>query len=105
MTEVIVVGAGVVGISAAIHLIRRGRSVLLVDRADPGRETSFGNAGIIQAEGIRPRAFPHDMPSVLKAAFNAGIDSRYRLRSLHRFALPLARYWWESGPRRYEPLV
>ena len=50
--DVIVIGGGIVGVSTAIHLLRRGRSVLLVDKNTPGRETSFGNAGIIQREGV-----------------------------------------------------
>src|SRR5665811_1563989 len=48
LSDVIVLGAGIVGVCIAIHLQRRGRNVLLVDRREPGRETSYGNAGIIQ---------------------------------------------------------
>ena len=105
MTDVIVLGAGMVGVSIAIHLQKRGRSVLLVDRREPGRETSYGNAGIIQAEGVRPRAFPRDFAAIWKAARNAGIDSRYSLGSLPQFAAPLARYWWNSEPSRYNETV
>jgi D-amino-acid dehydrogenase len=61
MTDTIVLGAGIVGVCVAIHLQRRGRNVLLVDRREPGRETSYGNAGIIQREGVRPRAFPREL--------------------------------------------
>ena len=43
--DVIVLGAGIVGVSVAVHLQQRGRSVLLVDRRGPGEETSYGNAG------------------------------------------------------------
>ena len=42
--DVLVIGAGIVGVSTAIHLLRRGRSVLLIDKNEPGRETSYGNA-------------------------------------------------------------
>ena len=47
-TDAIVLGAGVVGVSAALHLAKRGLSVALVDRRAPGEETSYGNAGIIE---------------------------------------------------------
>ena len=40
--DVIVLGAGIVGVSAAIHLQRRGRSVLLVDRRGEAGEDLFG---------------------------------------------------------------
>ena len=44
-TDAIVLGAGIVGISAALHLVKRGLSVALVDRRAPGEETSYGNTG------------------------------------------------------------
>ena len=46
--DVIVLGAGIIGVSTALQLARRGKSVVLVDRRGPGEETSFGNAGLIQ---------------------------------------------------------
>lgn len=66
LTDTIVLGAGIVGVCVAIHLQRRGRNVQLVDRREPGRETSYGNAGIIQREGVRPRAFPRDLGELLR---------------------------------------
>lgn len=44
--DVIVVGGGIVGSSAAYHLARDGADVLLCDRADEGRATTAG-AGIV----------------------------------------------------------
>ena len=105
MTDVIVLGAGIVGVSVAIHLQRRGRNVLLVDRREPGRETSYGNAGIIQREGVRPRAFPRDLTTLLRIARNGGLDSRYKLTALPGYASPLAQYWWHSAPERYRKIV
>jgi len=46
--DVIVLGAGIIGVSTALHLQERGRTVLLVDRGEPGAETSHGNAGLIE---------------------------------------------------------
>ena len=105
MTDVIVLGAGIVGVCVAIHLQRRGRNVLLVDRREPGRETSYGNAGIIQREGVRPRAFPRDLNTLLRIAANGGLDSRYELSALPAYASPLAQYWWHSAPERYRKIV
>jgi hypothetical protein len=56
--DVIVLGAGIVGTSTALHLQKRGRSVVLVDRRGAGEETSYGNTGIIQREGVVPYPFP-----------------------------------------------
>ena len=55
----IVLGAGMVGVASALHLRRRGWPVALIDRNDVGLETSYGNAGIIQSEAVRPYAMPH----------------------------------------------
>jgi D-amino-acid dehydrogenase len=42
-TDVIVLGAGIVGTSAALQLAKRGFSVALIDKRGPGEETSYGN--------------------------------------------------------------
>ena len=44
--DVVVIGAGMVGVSSALWLQREGLSVALVDRKEPGQGTSFGNAGV-----------------------------------------------------------
>lgn len=56
--DVTVIGAGVVGVSTALHLLMRGKKVLLLDRKPPGHETSYGNAGIIGNCYILPFGFP-----------------------------------------------
>src|SRR5258708_29187562 len=53
-TDVIVLGAGLVGVSAAYAVRQRGLSVVLVDRREPGSETSYGNAGILSSGSISP---------------------------------------------------
>jgi D-amino-acid dehydrogenase len=52
--DVIVLGAGIVGVSAAYATRQRGLSVVLVDRREPGSETSYGNAGILSSGSISP---------------------------------------------------
>ena len=46
-SQVIVLGAGIVGVCTAISLIKRGLKVILIDRLPPASETSHGNAGVI----------------------------------------------------------
>ena len=105
LSEIIVLGAGIVGVSVALHLQRRGRQVLLVDRREPGRETSYGNGGIIQREAVRPRAFPRNWRDLLRIAAGRGLDARYDLTALPALASPLAQYWWNSAPSRYRQIV
>lgn len=52
--DVIVLGAGIVGVSAAYAARQQGLSVMLVDRREPGSETSYGNAGILSSGSISP---------------------------------------------------
>ncbi len=52
--DVIVLGAGIVGVSAAYAARQRGLTVILVDRRGPGSETSYGNAGILSSGSILP---------------------------------------------------
>ena len=58
LRSVAVLGAGIVGISCALHLRRRGFRVTLVDRREPGSETSFGNSGVIGRASIAPLSQP-----------------------------------------------
>ena len=52
--DVIVLGAGIVGVSASIAALQQGLSVVLVDRREPGSETSYGNAGVLSSGSILP---------------------------------------------------
>lgn len=58
--KIAVVGAGIVGVSSALHLQRLGASVTLVDRNDPGHEdaASYGNGGVLARCSIIPVATP-----------------------------------------------
>jgi D-lysine oxidase len=56
-TDAIVLGAGIVGVSVALHLAKRGLAVALFDRGEPGQGTSYGNAGIIEGNTLFPARF------------------------------------------------
>ena len=101
MQSAVILGGGMVGVSAALHLQRRGWSVTLVDRKEPGQETSYGNAGIIQSEAVRPYPMPRDLVTLAKIATGRTNDVHYRLASLPQHAGPLLRYWWNSTPERH----
>jgi D-amino-acid dehydrogenase len=66
--DVVVLGAGIVGVSTAYAARQRGMSVVLVDRREPGSETSYGNAGIISSGSILPLNTPslwNELPKYL----------------------------------------
>lgn len=103
--DVVVLGAGIVGVSVALHLQKRGRATVLVDRRAPGEETSFGNAGLIQREAVYPYGFPRDVGSILRHALNRGDGAHYHWRALAQVAPFLARYWWHSHPERHRVIA
>jgi D-amino-acid dehydrogenase len=102
--HVIVLGAGIVGVSTALHLQERGRRVLLVDRDEPGSQTSHGNAGLIERSSVIPYAFPRSISALAALAANRTIAVRYRPLALLKMAPWLARYWWNSAPERLDRL-
>lgn len=99
--SVLVLGAGMVGTCTAVHLARRGHEVTLVDRGEPGRETSYGNAGIIQREAVEPYPFPQDWGVITRAALRRGTAVNYHAAALPSLARALAGYWFNSRPARH----
>ena len=100
--DAIVLGAGIVGVSTAVQLARRGKSVVLVDRGEPGRETSYGNAGLIQREGVVPYSFPQQFAQILRYARNNRIDAHFHWSAMPSVSSFLAKYWWHSNVPRHE---
>ncbi|MBS7701144.1 MULTISPECIES: FAD-dependent oxidoreductase [unclassified Chelatococcus] len=92
----LVLGAGIVGVSIALHLQQRGWSVAIVDRKDPGRETSYGNAGFIECSSVLPHPFPRGLSTLLRLAMNRSDGVRYDPRFLPRIAPWLLAYWRAS---------
>ena len=56
--QVVVIGAGIVGLSAATWLSREGFNVVIVDRGDQKMAASYGNAGAIVPSSIIPVTVP-----------------------------------------------
>src|SRR5215467_10804702 len=56
--QVIVIGAGIIGMCAANYLQRSGLKVTVLDAVAPGRSCSFGNAGALSSGSCVPSAMP-----------------------------------------------
>ena len=74
---VAVLGAGMVGVACALELQRRGHDVTLYDRAGPGRETSYGNAGVIARSSLMPFNHPGLWASLPGLIANRSAGFRY----------------------------
>lgn len=99
------VGAGIVGLCAAWHLVKRGAKVTLVDREGPGRGCSFGNSASLSSGSVAPLA----MPGVLKGGLRMLLDPASPLRVAPGYRLKaapwLARFVAASSPARVEQIA
>jgi D-amino-acid dehydrogenase len=85
---VIVIGAGIVGTATARALQREGHQVTLIDSAEPGRATSYGNAGFIAIDHVLPLA----RPSTLKRVPQMLMDRNGPL-TVHPASIPALLPW------------
>ncbi len=119
--DIIVAGAGVVGMATALYLQKDGHRVTVIDPRDPGMATSFGNAGGVVTAGNAPlvtgqtlkkvpgmlldpenalriswRYLPQLAPWLLRLALSARAErveaASKALASLNALAEPA---WWE----------
>ena len=105
MPDIIVLGAGIVGVATALQLRLSGADVLLVSKGTPQDAASFGNAGIIQAEAVAPYAFPRGLGTVLSILAGRDNSVHYTLRGLLPHAAALFAYWRHSSPRRHAAIT
>ncbi len=103
--DVIVVGAGVIGLSAAIAAQSRGLSVTVLDREGPAAGASAGNAGAFAFTDILPLA----SPGLLKKAPKWLLDPLGPLSIPPRYALQIApwmfRFWRACAPARVDGAI
>ena len=104
-SDAVVLGAGIVGVCVALHLQARGRSVALLDRRGAAEETSYGNAGLIQREGVYPYGFPHDFGALFRYSLNRTIDAHYHPSALFDLAPFLWKYWKHSRRERHAQIA
>lgn len=98
VTDVTIIGGGVIGLACARALQRAGRQVTVIDAGEVGRSCSYGNAGLIAVDHILPLA----RPDVLMGALGMLADPLGPLH-LRWSALPsllpwLMRFAWASRP-------
>lgn len=96
-TEIVIAGAGVIGLSLAYELAGRGARVTLLDAGEPGRACSWAGAGILTPASAGGARRPIDQLRALSleliAAWSAelaretGIDNEYRRSGALELAL------------------
>jgi D-amino-acid dehydrogenase len=101
--RVLVLGAGVIGVTSAWYLAKSGHEVTVVDRHEAaGDETSFANGGQISVSHAQPWANPHAPAKLLRWLGHEDAPLLFRLRA------DLAQWRWglaflrECTAARYE---
>lgn len=99
--DVIVLGAGVVGVNAAYWNLRNGKSVCVIDRQPAaGLETSFANGGQVSVSHAEPWANPSAPFKVLKWLFREDAPLLFRPRlDIHQW-LWIAKFLVDCWPSR-----
>lgn len=110
--HVVVVGAGVVGMSTALFLARAGVGVTVIERTSVAAGASWGNAGFLTPALTTPLP----QPSILRTGVRALVSPRSPLYvplrfdvTLWRFLLSFARNCtaarWDASMQAYAPLA
>ena len=77
MKNILVIGAGIVGICTGIELIKKGYFVTLLDPNEPGSQTSYGNAGVITDSSLMILNNPQLLKSLFQLIFKKQTSFRY----------------------------
>src|ERR1700750_1226276 len=71
MSKVLIIGGGIVGLSSAYYLQKKGYEVTVLDKGDITDSCSFGNAGMIVPSHFVPLAAPGMIQQGIRWMFNS----------------------------------
>ncbi len=99
--DITVLGAGMVGTCTALELQMRGARVTLIDRKEPGRETSYGNAGVLARSSLFPLNNPGLLGDLPKLLTNRSAALQYDWRFVLRNLSWATRFILNARPARF----
>ena len=110
--DVVVIGAGIVGLSAALELQQRARKVVIIDPDLPRARASFGNEGVISRGSIFTVAGPAIWGKALRYLLNRDSALRIRYSAFPYFARWLTHFLsccnesrWRKSAAALNPFV
>ena len=101
--KALIIGSGLIGITSAYFLSRRGWEVTVLDRQDgPGQETSFANGSLLTPSMPEPWNAPGSWRVLLKSLGRSDSPLQLRLKALPHLAGWGLGFLRNSSPQRYE---
>jgi D-amino-acid dehydrogenase len=100
--DIVIIGAGIIGLTIADYLQRGGRQVTLIDRKGIANEASFGNAGALAFADILPLASSGMIRKAPKWLFDPLGPLSIRPSYLPTILPWLVRFWRASWAGQYQ---
>jgi D-amino-acid dehydrogenase len=101
--KALIIGSGLIGVTSAYFLARRGWEVTVLDRQDgPGQETSFANGSLLTPSMPEPWNAPGSWRVLLASIGRSDSPLQLRLKALPHLAGWGVRFLRNSSRERYE---
>lgn len=101
--KALIIGSGLLGVTSAYFLARRGWEVTVLDRQDgPGQETSFANGSLLTPSMPEPWNAPGSWRLMLRSIGRSDSAMQLRLKALPHFVGWGIGFLRNSTPERYE---
>jgi D-amino-acid dehydrogenase len=103
--KVAIIGSGIVGICAAIELLKTGHDVTLFDKSEPGMETSQWNAGVLATSSLYPLNNPQIFGNIPRLLMGKTPGFHYNLSSSFQTLKWGLKFLNNARPSQFEPIV
>lgn len=97
-SDILIIGAGVIGLAAALRLAAGGRDVTVIDPNEPGSGASYGNAGTIADYAVIPVGTPAVLKNVPSLLFSRDSPLSIRHSAILSLMPWLLRFAYQSLP-------
>ena len=96
--NIIIIGAGIVGVMTARFLQKEGHNITIIDKDIPGNGCSFGNAGYIATDEVWPLARPDTLLGVPKMLLNPMAPLTIRYKDFFHLVPWFLKFTWACRP-------